>query len=120
MDKLSTAKVAQVLADAQQVILSVTDERDKLASKLSELETRREAEKVAAALHEKGMRLDTEYGVLVQELEKAASDGRLPVIQEAVDMVAPNMGIRATSLTNDEVTAGGGSALESYLVGNVG
>lgn len=120
MEKLSTDKIAQVLVDTQQVLLSVTGERDKLASELSTLKSRREAEKLAAAMHEKGVRLDTEYGALVDDLEKAASDGRLPVIQEAVDMVAPDMGLRTTSLTNDEITHGGGSALESYLVGNVG
>lgn len=120
MEKLNSTKVAQVLADARQVLLSVTQERDKLAAENSQMHRRMESEKLASQMHEKGVRLELGHDELVGELEKAAEDGRLPVIQEAVDMVAPNMGFQQGSLTSDEMTGGGEDALTSFILGNVG
>ena len=119
MNKLSSQKVAQVIADTQKVLLSVTAERDKLAGDNALMHRRMEAEKLASVMHDKGVRLELEHEELVGELEKAAEDGRLPVIQEAVDMVAPNMGMTG-SLTSDDATGGGSTALESFILGNVG
>jgi hypothetical protein len=119
MKKLSAAKVAQVLKDAQEALICVTQERDKLAEENSVMKTRMEAEKLASIMHQKGCRRDVEHDALVSELEKAAMEGRLPVIQEAVDMVAPNMGLTGT-LVSDDVPGGGLSALEGFIVGNVG
>lgn len=119
MNKISNSKIAQVLSDTQKVLLSVTAERDKLASANASMYRRMEAEKLATAMHEKGLRLEFDRGELVSELEKAAEEGRLPVIQEAVDMVAPNMGLTGT-LSSDEASGGGATALESFILGNVG
>lgn len=117
--KLSAAKVAQVLLDAQHSLLSVTAERDKLAAENAELKTRMEVEKLAAEMHKKGCRLDVEYEDLVQDLEKAAMEGRLPTIQEAVDMVAPNVGLSGP-LVSDDVPGGGMTSLEGFIMGSVG
>jgi hypothetical protein len=119
MEKLSTAKVAQVLEDTQRALLELAKERDKYAAENAALKTRAEAEKLATVMHSKGCRLDVEHGELVSELEKAAEDGRLPVLQEAVDMVAPNMGL-AGPITSDDVPGGGTTSLEGYIIGNVG
>lgn len=119
-------KIARVLADAGQTLRKVAAERDEkvvenaqLREKLSSVETRLMCEKVAAEMHEKGLRHDTEFPELVDDLEKAASEGRLPVIMEAVKMAAPNMGSHF-SINSDEAAGVGMSDLESYLVGNVG
>ena len=93
--------------------------RNALVKKLSSVETRLMCEKVAAEMHEKGLRHDTEFPELVDDLEKAASEGRLPVIMEAVKMAAPNMGSHF-SINHDEASAGGMSDFEAYLVGSVG
>ena len=83
--------------------------------------TRLECEKVAAQMHEKGINTDQDFTDLVDDLEKAAGEGRLPVIQEAVKMTAPNMGTKIAHTNNDDETAGLGSTqLEQYLVGSVG
>ena len=118
MQKLSAAKVAQVLEDAQKALLSVTEERDKLAEENAAMKTRAEAEKLASKMHDKGLKLDTECDELATELEKAAEEGRFPVIQEAVEMVAPNMGLAGN--LSDEAPGGGLTNLESYIIGNVG
>lgn len=119
MNKLSSEKIAQVLADTRMVLLSVTDERDKLAAENAQMKRHAEAEKLASKMHEKGVRMDTEHSELVSELEKAAEDGRLPVIQEAVDLVGPQNGFTGR-LSSDDVAGGGSNAFESYILGNVG
>ena len=120
MPDLDREKVAKVLADAGVVLRSVAAERDKLAEENSLLKRHLEAQKLATVMHEKGLNLDVEYGDLVGKLEKEAEAGRLPVIQEAVEMVGPNMGSIGT-LTSDGVAGGGGAtALESFILGDVG
>lgn len=120
MPELDNEKVAKVLKDAGVMLKSVAEERDKLASKCALLERRFEAQKLASSMHAKGLNRDVEYDALVENLEKAAEDGRLPVIQEAVDMVGPNMG-SIGSLSHDDHPVGGGSnPFESFILGDVG
>jgi hypothetical protein len=119
MQKLSSQKIAQVLEDTRTVLLSVTDERDKLAARCAELETRQEAEKLAFTMHDKGLELDTPIEDLVAGLEKRASEGGLDTIKEAVSMVAPNMGL-AASVTDEPRGGGDGSNLMNYVLGGVG
>ncbi len=121
-------KEAQVLIAARDALIKVASERDEaiveneqLKSKLAMVRTRLECEKVAAQMHEKGINTDQDFTDLVDDLEKAAGEGRLPVIQEAVKMTAPNMGTKIAHINNDDETAGMGSTqLEQYLVGSVG
>lgn len=119
-------KIARVLADAGQTLRKVASERDgamaengQLRQKLASVETRLMCEKIAAEMHEKGLRHDIEFPELVDDLEKSASEGKLPVIMEAVKMAAPNMG-NHFSINNDEASGIGMSDFEAYLVGNVG
>lgn len=119
MPELNKEKVARVLADASVALKSVATERDKLAEENALLKRHFEAQKTAAAMHYKGLNLDVDYPTLVIELEKAAEAGRLPVIQEAVEMVGPNMG-HLGILTSDETHAGGSNAFESFILGDVG
>lgn len=119
MQKLSADKVAQVLLDAKDALLSLTQERDTLAVKCASMERKEDARKLASVMHNKGIRLDTSFDELVADLEKDAESGRFPVIQEAVELVGPDMGMRSQTL-KDDVPGGGASALESYIYGNVG
>jgi hypothetical protein len=119
MPELDKEKVAKVLADAGAAIRSVTAERDKLAEENSLLKRHFEAQKLASAMHAKGLNSDVDYETLVSDLEKAAEAGRLPIIQEAVEMVGPNMGSIGT-LSSDEAVGGGNNALESFILGDVG
>lgn len=119
MADLDKVKVAKVLADSAHALRSVTAERDKLASEVLGLRRHEDASKLASVMHEKGLNLDVEYDVLVEDLEKAAADGRFPVIEEAVNMAGPNMGAQVHT-TNDEGTGGGGDALSNFLLGGVG
>lgn len=121
MDKISSTKLAQVLHDAQEAIRSVTAERDAATQKLAQLERRRDAEKLAFDMHAKGVNLDKDFGDLADELEKSAEAGELPIIQRAVDMMAPNMGLSTATLNNDETkVASGGTDFERYIFGAIG
>jgi hypothetical protein len=119
MKKLSNAQKAQVLQDASFALRTMAAERDVALAKVAQMERRADAEKLAAEMHNKGLELDTEFGDLASGLEKAADEGRLPVIQQAVEMVAPNMDIKVGSVS-DQIVAEGPSQLERFLVGDVG
>jgi len=121
-------KEAQVLAAARDALIKMAYQRDAAENKVGHLEgklamvhTRLECEKTAAEMHEKGLNIDQEFSELVNDLEKSASEGRLPIIQEAVRMSAPNMGTKIASISNDETSSEtGNNQLEQYLVGSVG
>jgi len=120
-------KEAQVLAAARDALMKVASERDEAVSKIAHLEgkldmvrVRLECEKVAAQMHEKGINADQDFTDLVEDLEKAAEDGRLPVIQEAVNMTAPDMGTKTAFINNDEYSGSGPSQFEQFIVGQVG
>lgn len=118
MNKESASKFAQVIRDAQSALISVTQERDKLAAENSAFRRRAEATKVAAAIHDKGIDLDVDFPDLVERLEKAASDGRLGEIERAVDMVGPDMSFGKTN--HDDVSHGGSNSFEGFIMGTVG
>lgn len=118
MQKISSDKIAEVLKDASAALLNVTSERDKLASQVSELLLQREVEKLASDMHEKGVRTDTAFDALVEDLQKAASEGRLDVIKEAVQLMAPDMG-HSVSLREGAEGGSGASAFENYILGSI-
>ena len=118
-------KIAQVLADSRDALRLLSAERDELKTKLAaangqlgEVCTRLEAEKLAAEMVEKGLKSSDEFTGLVDDIEKAAHEGRLPVLQEAVKLAAPDMG--SFAINQDEASGSGLTELESYLVGSVG
>ena len=119
-------KEAQVLAAAGEALLKVAAERDEavrhaaeVETKLAEVALRLECEKTAAQMHSKGINSNVDFPELVQDLEKAAFEGRLPVIQEAVKLAAPDMSSKFGRINNDEASSGS-SHFEQYLVGSVG
>jgi hypothetical protein len=123
---MELTKEAQVLVAARDALRKVASERDSAnlradaaESKLASVRQRLECEKLAAQMHEKGINGDQDFASLVDDLEKAAQEGRLPVLQEAVRLSAPNMGHKIASINNDE-TSGGESQLEQFIVGQVG
>lgn len=119
MNKESASKIARVIHDTRQALVSVVAERDKLAQEVAGYRRREEATKVASVLHDKGIDVDTPFAELVEIMEKHAEAGRLPEIARAAEMMGPNMSFGRT-YNNDEVVGGGGDVLTNYLVGHVG
>lgn len=115
MQKISNAKVAELLSDAAAILRQVTMERDDAQTKLAAMAQRREVEKVAAAMKDKGITGEpTEH--LIESLEKAAEEGRLDRIRDAVDLVGPDMWSKFATPTDDRPQAGGMSDFEQYLL----
>lgn len=119
MEKISHQKIAEVLADAAATIRQVTQERDAAVEKLAALELRQDVEKLASAMLEKGIS-DAPKEVLIEQLEKAASEGRLDRLRDAVNLVGPDMWSKLASPTDDRRHPGGVSDLESYLANALG
>jgi len=72
-------------------------------------------------MHDKGVNLDKSFGDLADDLEKSAEAGELPIIQRAVDMMAPNMGLNTATLNHDDTkVASGGTDFERYIFGAIG
>jgi len=121
MEKLSAEQVRQVLGHVPDTIRKLAHERD-FWKKEAEARIRRdEAEKVARAMHDKGIEQHVPFDVLVERMEKAAERGELKDIERAVDMVGPDMGSKIAHLTNDERVGDYGSdPITRYLVGGIG
>lgn len=121
MKKLSSEQMQQVLGQVPGVIRALAEERDFWKKEAQVHMHRDEAEKVATAMHDKGIQADVPYKDLVDQLEKAAQGGRLEKIAEAVDLVGPNMGQKIASLTGDEGTNPVSSTeFERFILGGVG
>lgn len=121
MNKLSDAQRAEVLHDAAATLRSQQAYISELESKLAAVQTRDRVEKLAEQMHSKGLDLDTPVEVLADRLEKAASDNKLEAIEQAVEMIGPDMGTKIAQLTNEEQRVSiGSSDLERYLTGAVG
>ncbi len=113
----STAETVQRL----QAERDASEERAKLAeATIEKFRMRSEAEKLASEMHQKGLNIEVDFQELVADIEKQASEGKLPVLQEAVKMAAPNMGNRIGNIHSDAPSGAGMSDFEAFLLGNVG
>lgn len=121
MEKTSAHKLAQVVREAQTTLISVTNERDKLAEENYQLRTHMECTKLAQVMHSKGIDLDVELPTLVVHLEKQAAAGKLAEITRAVDIIGPNMSF-GSALANSDLpgSGGGGDAFTNFILGQVG
>jgi hypothetical protein len=123
MDKLSSDQLQQVLDAVPGTLRSLAAERDYWKKEAQVRMLREDAEKVAHAMHEKGINTDVSIDSLVEKLEKAAAEGKLGQIADAVDMVGPDMGLKIASLTNDGSSVASGvvqNELERFIMGGVG
>lgn len=120
MDKKSAVDFSQVIRDSATALRSLSGERDHFKQKCASLERRRAAEKLAAAAHEKGVYVEYEPEELADHFEKEAAAGNLPEIQRALDMVAPNMGMKLASVSDETSVGGGTSDFERYIHGEIG
>lgn len=122
MQKVSAAQIAELLEHVPETLRKLASERDFWKKEAQARIRRDEAEKVAHAMHEKSIELETPFEVLVDRLEKAAEQGKLAEIERAVEFVGPDMGRKFAQLTNDDRAYDGPGAdpLTQYLVGGVG
>ena len=120
MDKESAAQFSTVLADVPVALRSLAAQRDHYMAKCAAMERRQEAEKLAKVAHDKGVYLDSEHEELADHFEKEAAAGKLPEIRRALNMVAPNMGMKLAHVSDETTIGVGTSDLERYIHGDIG
>lgn len=121
------SKTAQVLLDSARLVRTLTVERDNALAKVAEAQLKEaayirrvQAEKVAMQMHQKGINTDIEFPSLVSSLEKAAEEGKLATIEEAVGMVGPDMSFKTASIHDMPMGGAPGTDLERFLLGSIG
>ena len=121
MEKVSNQQFAEILTDASMTIRSLGSENAALRTKLAALELHERTEKIAEAMHSKGLELDTSVEDLTTRLKTASEQGKLEAIEQAVEYVGPDMGAKIAALQSDATGASAGSSdFERFIVGGVG
>lgn len=123
--KISAAQAQQVYAEVPGVLRALATERDallekvaSLQSELAEYRTTGRIEKIAHAMEEKNIDLGVSFKEKVEKIKTAHAAGRsLDVIEEAVDMTAPQGGLG--ELGNELEVGNGATELETYLLGGL-
>jgi hypothetical protein len=122
-EKISAAKAAAVYSEVPSVLRSLASERDglleknaALQAKVDEYEKHGRIEKIAQAMEVKGISPDMSREDRIEQIKEAASQGKsLDVIEEAIEMTAPNGELGKLG----SVGGNGEDALTSYLVGGL-
>lgn len=115
MDKLSAAQQCEILEEVPRVLREMAAERDLYKEAFLKGATRQRIEKVASQMVEKGLKSGSVKDV-ADSLEKQAQAGalNLDVIDQAVELVGPDMGKHAH--ISDELSGSAGSSdLERFL-----
>jgi hypothetical protein len=119
MDKISNAQIAEVLTDAASTLRTQQAHIHSLEEKLASLAQRDRAEKIASEMHRKGLELDVAVDELASRLEKAGEE-KLATIEQAVDMVGPDMGSKIAHINHDGGSTSDSSNLERFILGDAG
>ena len=122
-EKISAAKAAAVYSEVPGVLRALSSERDSLLeknaalqAKVDEYKTSDRIEKIAQSMELKGINPDASQGDRVEQIKEAASQGKsLDVIEEAIEMTAPNGELGKLGSAPGQ----GEDALTSYLVGGL-
>lgn len=124
MKKLSANQVVAVLAEAPEALTKLAAERDhwqdravKAEAKVQEYETSSRLNKIASKIEEKNLEPSRSRKELVEMLEKKASEGRLAVVEEAVDMSVAQRPLGTLSEFSGNNSSS--SELESYILGDL-
>lgn len=115
MKKLSAAQRHEVLAEVPGTLRKIAAERDFYRTAFVENADRKHVEKIATSMIEKGLKSGT-VSEVADEIQKQATAGalNLDVMEQAVELVGPDMGKRAH--VSDELSSSAGSSeLERYL-----
>ena len=124
-EKISAAQAAQVYSEVPGVLRALVAERDDLKTKLAsvtaslvEFEERDRIEKIARSMEEKKVDMGSSFDEKIERIKEATAKGRsLDVIEEAVDMTAPNG--EFAKLGSAEELGNGANDLESFILGGL-
>ncbi len=122
--KIGAAKAAAVYAEVPEVLRKLASERDELrvtnrglCEKLAEYERHDRIEKIARSMHDKNIDVASSMEDKVERIKEAAERGRsLDVIEEAIEMTAPDGGFAKLA---EDASGNNGDQLTAYLLGGV-
>ena len=121
MEKISLAQVLEVVSAQTDALRKVAAERDEALVENEGYRQRMEAEKVASMMITKGL-TNEPFERVVEQMEKAAKNGKLERIYDAVDLTGPDMGEKVAQMVSDEHVSAGAAAsdFERFIVGDIG
>ena len=94
MNKLSSAKVAEVLSQVGPTLRALSEENQSLKEKVAQYQLRDRVEKLASRMEEKHLDPETSYDQKVESLMNADDLG---VVEKAVELSAPQIKLAALS-----------------------
>lgn len=120
--KVSSAQLFELLKEGADTLRATASERDFFKEKCAKMELHDRCEKLARAMHGKGINVDQPIDELTDWYVKQASTGEtnLEVVEKAVELQGPDMAQKIGHLTSDGPTGGGSSQLEQYLNSQIG
>lgn len=110
MNKLSSTKVAEVLAQVPIALRAQQQEISELKEKIASFEKRDRATKIASAMQTKNLSPDTSYDEKVAALMERDD---LDVYEKAIDLSAPQIKLAALS----DHPGNAGNAEDAFLAG---
>jgi len=120
--KVSSTQLSELLKEGADTLRKTASERDFYKEKCAQMELHDRCEKLARAMHGKGIHLDQPIEDLTAWYVKKASVGEtnLDVVEQAVELQGPDMAQKIGHLTSDGPAGGGASQLEQYLNSHIG
>lgn len=119
-EKISNAQIAEVLSDAASTLRAQQTYIHELEEKVASSALKERTEKIASDMHRKGIDLDVSVEDLAERLQKTASE-KLDTIEQAVDLVGPDMASKIGSVSNNERgDSSGSNDLERFILGDAG
>lgn len=120
--KVSSTQLYELLKEGADSLRKTASERDFYKEKCAQMELRDRCEKLARAMHSKGINADHPVEELTDWYVKQASTGEinLEVVEQAVELQGPDMAQKIGHLASDGPAGGGQSQLEQYLNSHIG
>lgn len=123
-EKISAAQAAQVYSEVPGVLRALVSERNTLLEKNASLRKENEEfkrrdriEKIARSMHDKGIDPSSSLEEKANRIKEAEARGKsLDVIEEAIDMTAPNGDLAKLA---EEQHGNDANQLEAYLLGGL-
>lgn len=115
MQKLSSTKVAEVLHQVGPAMRALSEENQALKEKVAHYERRDRVTKIASVMQQKNLDPESSYEDKIETLMKPESN--LDVIEQAIDLSAPQ--IKLAALSDQAGNAGGGAdqAADTFISG---
>lgn len=112
MNKLSSTKVAEVLAQVPIALRALSQENQELKEKIASYEKRDRATKIASAMQSKNLDPETSYE---EKISSLMGRNDLDVYEKAIDLSAPQ--IKLASLSDDPSTGNSANAEDAFAAG---